>query len=121
MMDVEPTGAQIDRILRVQDLLAQDDEALLSAALTVPPDARFVEQDERSVRVSLPESRLLAPVVTSRAGADLVLEVGRSETVADAVERMFERLPQLRAGGPGRVLAGVRGALASGLLEVREE
>lgn len=120
MMDVEPTGAQIDRILAVQDLLREGDAALLAAQLTVPEGARFVEQDAKSVRVDLPDSRLLAPIVTSRAGADLVVEVGRSPNVAAGVEAVFERFPQLRAGGPERVLAGVRGALESGLLEMRD-
>jgi SAM-dependent methyltransferase len=119
-MGGKPTGAQIDRILAVQDLLVQDNGVLLQAALSVPPDARFVEQDARSVRIELPASRLVAPIVTSRAGADLVVEVGRLASVADAVDAIFERFPQLRAGGPDGVLAGVRSALQSGLLELRE-
>jgi len=121
LIEVDPTGAHIDRLLAVQDLLRSGTEALLDAELAVPPDTRFVEQDAKSVRVELPPSRLVAPVVTSRAGADLVIEVGRTATVRDAVEATFERFPQLRAGGPERVLAGVRAALESGLLELRDD
>ena len=121
LMEVEPTGAQIDRIIAVQDLLGAGTEALLAASLTAPPGARFVEQDAGGVRVELPDSRLVPPSVTSRAGADLIMQVGQAPRVADAVEAIFERYPQLRAGGPERVLAGVRGALESGLLELREE
>jgi len=120
MVNVAPTGRQIDRMLAAQDLLAAGPEALLSASLDVPPEARFVEQDAKSVRIELPESRLVAPVVTSRAGAELVMEVGRASTVADAVEAVFQRFPQVRLEGPERVLAGVRSALESGLLELRE-
>lgn len=120
MAQVEPTAAQIDRIIDVQDLLAAGKEALLAASLAIPPETRFVEQDAKRVRVDLPDSRLVAPVLTSRAGADLLVEVDRAATVAEAIEAMFERLPQLRAGGVDPVLAGVQGALQNGLLELRE-
>jgi methylase of polypeptide subunit release factors len=121
MMQSEPTGAQIDRIIAVQDLLAAETAALLQASLAIPPESRFVELDPGHVRVELPDSRLVTPVVTSRAGADLLLEVDRATTVAQAVEAMLARTPQLRQGGPERVLAGVRAALESGLLELREQ
>lgn len=120
LMEVDPTAAQIDRILAVQDLLGRGPEALLRARLTVPPGARFVEQEGGGVRVELPDSRLVPPVVTSRAGADLVVQVGQAASVADALEAVFTRYPQLRAGGPARILTGIRGALDSGLLELSE-
>jgi methylase of polypeptide subunit release factors len=121
LAQVEPTGAQVDRMIVVQDLLAAGSDAILSASLVIPPDTKFVEQDANSVRVELPGSRLVAPVVTSRAGADLLVEVDRAATVADAVEALMQRLPQLRQGGVAPVLNGVRDALESGLLEVGEQ
>lgn len=120
MAQVDPTSAQIDRILAVQDLLEAGERALLGASLAIPPGTRFVEQDEKSLRVELPDSRLVAPVVTSRAGADLLMGVDRAKSVADAVQSMLQRLPQLQAKGAAPVLAGIRGALQSGLLELRE-
>ncbi|HMA91190.1 MAG TPA: methyltransferase [Polyangiaceae bacterium] len=120
MAQIEPTSAQIDRILAVQDLLEAGEQALLQSSLAVPPGTRFVERDQNSLRVELPDSRLVAPVVTSRAGADLLMEVDRAKSVADAVQSMFQRLPQLHAKGAAPVLAGIRGALQSGLLELKE-
>jgi methylase of polypeptide subunit release factors len=120
LTQVQPTGAQIDRLISVQDLLAAGPEALLSASLVIPPDTKFVEQAAQSVCVQLPDSRLVAPVVTSRAGADLLVQVDRAATVAQAVEAVMQRLPQLRPGGAEPVLDGVRSALESGLLEVGE-
>ena len=121
LIQVEPTGAQLERLIAVQDLLELDSDSLLSASLVIPPETKFIEQDSKTLRVELPASRLLAPVVTSRAGADLLLEVDRATTVAEAAEAMFQRFPQLQQGGIERVLDGVRGALQSGLLEIGEE
>jgi hypothetical protein len=51
--------------------------------------------------IALGDVSRLVRLRTSRAGADLLLEVDRAPFVADAVQAMFGRLPQLRQGGLG--------------------
>ncbi len=120
LLQAEPTGSQIDRILAVQDLLCAGPAALMKSCLVVPCDTKFLEQDQKSVRVELPPSRLVAPVVTSRSGAELLLEVDRAPSVGEAIRGMLERSPRIREAGEAALLAGIRGALEAGLLEVDE-
>jgi len=120
LLQAEPTGLEIERLLAVQDLLVAGREALMASCLVVPCDAKFIEHDDQRVRVELPLRKLVAPVVTSRSGADLLLEVDRASTVAEAISRMLERSPRIREAGEAALLAGIRGALEAGLLEVRD-
>jgi SAM-dependent methyltransferase len=121
MTEVEPTGAQVDRLLAAQDLLAAGTEELLMAELALPPDTRFIERDEHSMRIEVPESRLMAPMTTSRAGADLLVQVDRCPNVKAAVDTLCERLRLSGDDGVNKVLNGIRGALTAGLLEIREK
>lgn len=119
-VDVEPASDQIDRLLAAQDLLESDPETFLAARLVIPPDTRFVEQDAQNIRVELPDSRLVAPVVTSRLSADLLLEVDRAPSVAEGIRALGERR-RLPSDALPRVIEGARGALSAGLLEVPDE
>jgi len=113
-----PTGAQIERLIAAQDLLAGDPAALRASKLTIPEGTRFAQDESGQVRVELDSSRLIGSLVCSQSGADLLSAVHESRSVADAVAALAKRMKLDDAAGRAQILRGVRTALSEGLLEL---
>ncbi|HYQ43710.1 MAG TPA: methyltransferase [Polyangiaceae bacterium] len=113
-----PTGAQIERLIAAQDLLAGEPAALRAAKLAVPEGTRFAQDESGQVRVELDSSRLIGSLVCSQSGADLLGVVHESRSVADAVATLAKRMKLDDAAGRAQILRGVRTALSEGLLEL---
>lgn len=116
--DTKPTGAQIDRLIAAQDLLAADPAALGEARLVVPEGTRFAQDESGQVRIELAPSRLIGSLTCSQSAADLLTVVHQSASVAEAVTTMAQRLKLDDAGGRAQILRGIRTALSQGLLEL---
>jgi methylase of polypeptide subunit release factors len=116
--EAKPTGAQIDRLLAAQDLLASDSSTLRAARLVVPEGTRFAQGESGQVRIELDASRLISAVTCSQSAADLLTVVHQSPSVGAAVATMAQRLKLDDAAGRQQILGGVRTALAQGLLEL---
>jgi len=115
----KPTGAQIERLLAAQDLLAGDPDALRAAKLVVPHGTRFTRDEAGQVRIELDASRLIGSSTCSQSGADLLTVVHESPSVADAVATLAKRMKLDDATGRATILRGVRTALSEGLLELQ--
>jgi SAM-dependent methyltransferase len=116
--EARPTGAQIDRLIAGQDLLAGDSAQLRAARLVVPEGTRFAQGESAQVRIELDPSRLISAVSCSQSAADLLTVVHQSPSVGAAVATMAQRLKLDDAAGRQQILGGVRTALAQGLLEL---
>ncbi len=113
-----PTGAQIERLMAAQDLLAGDSAALRAARLVVPEGTRFTRDEAGQVRIDLDASRLVGTLTCSQSGADLLSVVHESPSVAAAVATLAKRMKLDHPAGRAQVLQGVRTALSQGLLEL---
>jgi methylase of polypeptide subunit release factors len=116
--EAKPTGAQIERLIAAQDLLAGDSAQLRAARLLVPEGTRFAQGESGQVRIELDASRLISPLTCSQSAADLLTVVHQSPSVGAAVVEMAQRLKLDDAAGRQQILGGVRTALAQGLLEL---
>jgi len=112
------TGAQLERLIAVQDLLARDSAALGAASLVVPEGTRFTRDEAGQVRIELDASRLIGSSTCSQSGVDLLTIVHESPSVADAVSTLAKRMKLESAAGRAQILQGVRAALSEGLLEL---
>jgi SAM-dependent methyltransferase len=112
------TGAQIERLIAAQDLLAGDPAALRAASLIVPEGTRFTRDEAAQVRIELDASRLIGSSTCSQSGVDLLTVVHESRSVADAVATLAKRMKLDNAAGRAQILQGVRTALLGGLLEL---
>jgi methylase of polypeptide subunit release factors len=115
------TGAQIERLIAAQDLLAGDSEKLRAAHLVVPEGTRFVQEESAQVRVELDASRLVGSLICSQSAADLLTVVHQSKSVAAAVATLAQRMKLDNAAGRAQILGGIRTALGEGLLELELE
>jgi methylase of polypeptide subunit release factors len=116
--EAKPTGAQIERLIAAQDLLAGAASELRAARLVVPEGTRFAQGESGQVRIELDPSRLISAVTCSQSAADLLTVVHQSTSVGAAVATMAQRLKLDDAAGRQQILGGVRTALAQGLLEL---
>jgi methylase of polypeptide subunit release factors len=116
--EVEPTGSQVQRLILAQNLLREGPSALQEARLVVPPGVTFLEDGPKSVRISLPDSRLIGATVCSIPAVRLVQTVDAAPSVSIAVEQLMREFRLQGEEGKSRILAGVRDALGNGLLEV---
>jgi methylase of polypeptide subunit release factors len=117
----KPTGAQIERLIAAQDLLAAGSAALRAAKLVVPEGTRFARDEAGQVRIELDASRLVGSLTCSQSGADLLRVVHESESVGEAVTTLAKRMELDDARGQAQILGGVRTALLEGLLELELE
>ena len=117
----KPTGAQIERLIAAQDLLAGDPASLRAASLVVPEGTRFTRDEAGQVRIELDASRLIGSSTCSQSGVDLLTVVHESPSVADAVATLAKRMKLDNASGRAQILQGVRAALLEGLLELELE
>ncbi|HEY0468704.1 MAG TPA: methyltransferase [Polyangiaceae bacterium] len=114
----KPTGVQIERLIAAQDLLAGDSAALRAANLVVPEGTRFARDESGQVRVELDASRLIGALTCSQSGADLLMAVHESPSVAHAITKLAKQLKLHDAAGHAQILRGVQTALSEGLLEL---
>ena len=119
--EAKTTGAQIERLIAAQDLLAGDSEKLRAAHLVVPEGTRFVQEESAQVRVELDASRLIGSLICSQSAADLLTVVHQSKSVAAAVATLAQRMKLDNAAGRAQILGGIRTALGEGLLELELE
>ena len=119
--EAKTTGAQIERLIAAQDLLAGDTEKLRAAHLVVPEGTRFVQEESGQVRVELDASRLIGSLICSQSAADLLTVVHQSKSVAAAVATLAQRMKLDNAAGRAQILGGIRTALGEGLLELELE
>jgi len=117
-IETQPTGAQIERLIAAQDLLAGDSAKLRAARLVVPEGTRFVQDEAGQIRVEPDASRLIGSLICSQSAADLLSVVHQSTSVAAAVATMAQRMKLDHAAGRAQILGGIRTALAEGLLEL---
>lgn len=116
--DVQLSGAQVDRLLFAQDLLHGSDAQFRLAQLRIPEGARFAQGESSSIRVELPPTRLIPSISCSRAAVQLIEMVTDCASVEEALQRACTEFKLTSAEGQRQVLAGIRDALATGLLEV---
>ena len=116
--EARPTGAQVERLIRAQDLLNADPARLLAARLIVPEGTRFTQEASGGVRIEMPASRLLGPVVCAPSAAELLSAINESATVEAAVSALATKLDLNTVVGREQILEGARNALDQGLLEV---
>jgi len=114
----KPTGAQIERLIAAQDLLAGAPASLQAASLVVPEGTRFTRDEAGHVRIELDASRLIGSSTCGQSGVDLLTVVHESPSVADAVATLAKRMRLDNAAGRAQILQGVRAALLEGLLEL---
>lgn len=116
--EIEPTGAQIERLMAAQDLLRDGPEVLLGTRLVIPEGSTFTQQSGGGIRITLPDSRLVGATVGSPAAVGLLQTVHAAPTVSDATDTLMKEFGLTGPEGRAKVLAGVRDALQNGLLEV---
>ena len=114
----KPTGAQIERLIAAQDLLAGDPASLQAASLVVPAGTRFTRDEAGQVRIEHDASRLIGSSTCSQGGVELLTVVHESPSVADALATLAKRMRLDNAAGRAQILQGVRAALSEGLLEL---
>lgn len=115
--EVEPTAAQIDRLIAAQHLLRSDDARILDAKLRAVDGMTFVQDGERIV-ARLPRRSLISPITCSAQAADLISTFGAGSSVEGAVQAFAARVSASSDELRMQVVQAVRQALAAGLLEV---
>ncbi|HKO49074.1 MAG TPA: methyltransferase [Polyangiaceae bacterium] len=119
--DAKPTGAQIERLIAAQDLLAGDSAKFRAARLVVPEGTRFAQDESGQVRIEPDASRLIDSLICSQSAADLLTVVHQSQSVAAAVDTLAKQLELDHAAGRAQIVGGIRTALEEGLLELELE
>ncbi|MGZ3475591.1 MAG: methyltransferase domain-containing protein [Polyangiales bacterium] len=117
--EIDPSNVQIERLLATHNLLANDDSTFFATPLQAPNGLRFVDEGGRVV-ARLQEPALIPPIVCSAQAAQLVSMFSAPSTPAEVCDRFAAKIGMDAGSLRPQIVAAVRQALESQLLEVAQ-